>query len=140
ERVGFHTFEKVDNFLDSCFGILNLRKSINHSKVKGRPALVDVFAMGIDYNTYHTQATLPPTTQYAANVRDQYRHQKMLRPVDRLDYSKGILQRLQAFEIILNDHPEWRQKIVLHMLSVPPRDQVGQYKKLRNEIDRTVGN
>ena len=140
DLVGFHTFENVDNFLDSCFGILNLPKSINQLKVKGRSVLVDVFPMGIDYNKYHTQATLPPTTQYADNLRKLYRDQKIILSVDRLDYSKGILQRLQAFEILLNDHPEWRQKIVLHMLIVPSRDQVGQYKKLRNEIDRTVGN
>src|SRR5690606_20107373 len=140
DLVGFHTFENVDNFLDSCFVILNLPKSINQLKVKGRSVLVDVFPMGIDYNKYHTQATLPPTTQYADNLRDLYRDQKIILSVDRLDYSKGILQRLQAFEILLNDHPEWRQKIVLHMLIVPSRDQVGQYKKLRNEIDRTVGN
>lgn len=140
DLIGFHTFENVDNFLDSCFNILHLPKSVNQLKVQGRTVLVDVFPMGIDYDKYHQQAQLEPTVTYANKIKDLYKNQKIILSVDRLDYSKGILQRLISFEILLNDHPELHEKIVLHMLIVPSRDQVGQYKKLRNEIDRTVGN
>src|SRR5690606_40343657 len=64
DLIGFHTFENVDNFLDSCFGILNLPKALNQLKVKGRTVLVDVFPMGIDYKKYEAQATLEPTIDY----------------------------------------------------------------------------
>lgn len=140
DLIGFHTFENVDNFLDSCFGILNLPKSVNQLKVKGRTVLVDVFPMGIDYNKYHSQAKLEPTIDYAKKIKTLYKNQKIILSVDRLDYSKGILQRLIAFEILLNNHPDLREKVVLHMLIVPSRDQVRQYRRLRNEIDRMVGN
>lgn len=140
DLIGFHTFENVDNFLDACFGILNLPKTLNQLKVKGRTVLIDVFPMGIDYKKYQKQATLQPTVAYAKKIKDLYKNQKIILSVDRLDYSKGILQRLMSFEILLNNYPELREKIVLHMLIVPSEDQVGQYKKLRNEIDRMVGN
>src|SRR5690606_30277315 len=106
-------------------GILNLPKALNQLKVKGRTVLVDVFPMGIDYKKYEAQATLEPTIDYAKKIKNLYKNQKIILSVDRLDYSKGILQRLISFEILLNNHPELREKIVLHMLIVPSRDQVG---------------
>ncbi len=140
DLIGFHTYENVDNFLDSCSGILNLQNNINNLKIKGRTILVDVFPMGIDYEKYKNQALSTETVAYSKQLKSLYDQQKIILSVDRLDYSKGIIQRLTSFEILLNDHPELHGKIVLYMLIVPSRDQVNQYKKLRNEIDRKVGN
>ena len=140
DLIGFHTYENVDNFLDSSSGILNLPTNINQLKINGRKVLVDVFPMGIDYEKYKNQAITAETRNYATHLKSLYKNQKIILSVDRLDYSKGILQRLTSFEIMLNNHPELIGKIVLYMLIVPSRDQVGQYKKLRNEIDRKVGN
>ncbi|MGX1754679.1 bifunctional alpha,alpha-trehalose-phosphate synthase (UDP-forming)/trehalose-phosphatase [Sphingobacterium sp. NPDC055346] len=140
DLIGFHTYENVDNFLDSCSGVLNLQNNINSLKINGRKVLVDVFPMGIDYEKYKSQALDTETKQYSKHLKELYHNQKLILSVDRLDYSKGILQRLTAFEILLNNHPELHGQILLYMLIVPSRDQVNQYKKLRNEIDRKVGN
>ncbi|WP_254527078.1 MULTISPECIES: bifunctional alpha,alpha-trehalose-phosphate synthase (UDP-forming)/trehalose-phosphatase [unclassified Sphingobacterium] len=140
DLIGFHTYENVDNFLDSCSGVLNLQNNINSLKINGRKELVDVFPMGIDYEKYKSQALDTETKEYSKHLKELYHNQKLILSVDRLDYSKGILQRLTAFEILLNDHPELHGQILLYMLIVPSRDQVNQYKKLRNEIDRKVGN
>lgn len=140
DLIGFHTYENVDNFLDSCSGVLNLQNNINSLKINGRKILVDVFPMGIDYEKYKDQALDTETKDYSKHIKELYHNQKIILSVDRLDYSKGILQRLTAFEILLNDHPELHGQILLYMLIVPSRDQVNQYKKLRNEIDRKVGN
>ncbi|WP_313259159.1 bifunctional alpha,alpha-trehalose-phosphate synthase (UDP-forming)/trehalose-phosphatase [Sphingobacterium sp.] len=140
DLIGFHTYENVDNFLDSCSGVLNLQNNINSLKINGRKVLVDVFPMGIDYEKYKSQALDTETKQYSKHLKELYHNQKLILSVDRLDYSKGILQRLTAFEILLNNHPELHGQIFLYMLIVPSRDQVNQYKKLRNEIDRKVGN
>ncbi|WP_185214409.1 bifunctional alpha,alpha-trehalose-phosphate synthase (UDP-forming)/trehalose-phosphatase [Sphingobacterium mizutaii] len=140
DLIGFHTYENVDNFLDSCSGVLNLQNNINSLKINGRKVLVDVFPMGIDYEKYKSQALDTETKEYSMHLKELYHNQKLILSVDRLDYSKGILQRLTAFEILLNDHPELHGQILLYMLIVPSRDQVNQYKKLRNEIDRKVGN
>src|SRR5690606_2010257 len=53
---------------------------------------------------------------------------------------KGIIQRLYAYEKVLIDHPEYFEKITLHMIIVPSRDNIPQYKQLRDDIDKLVGN
>ncbi|WP_156309154.1 bifunctional alpha,alpha-trehalose-phosphate synthase (UDP-forming)/trehalose-phosphatase [Sphingobacterium endophyticum] len=140
DLIGFHTYENVDNFLDSCAGVLNSQVNINYLKIKGRKVLADVFPMGIDYEKYKLQATSQDSREFSKHLKTLYQGQKIILSVDRLDYSKGILQRLESFEILLKNHPELSGNIVLYMLIVPSRDQVNQYKKLRNEIDRKVGN
>lgn len=140
DLLGFHTYENVDNFLDSCSGILNIQTENKNLKVKGRKILADVFPMGIDYEKYKNQSLSSKTKKKTVELKNLFKDQKIILSVDRLDYSKGIIQRLTSYEIMLNDHPELFGKIVLYMLIVPSRDQVNQYKKLRNEIDRMVGN
>src|SRR5690606_38231485 len=65
--------------------------------------------------------------------------QKLLLSIDRLDYSKGILQRLQAFELFLRENPEQRERVSLIMIMVPSREEVPQYRELKEEIDTLVG-
>jgi trehalose 6-phosphate synthase/phosphatase len=65
---------------------------------------------------------------------------RLILTIDRLDYSKGILQRLQAFDMLLEKFPQWREKVSLYMIVVPSRDTVPMYAALRNEIDKLVGN
>ncbi|CAN0605009.1 unnamed protein product, partial [Ectocarpus sp. 12 AP-2014] len=58
---------------------------------------------------------------------------------DRLDYSKGIAKRLNAYEYFLNKYPEYKEKVRLIILAVPSRSNVPQYKLLKKEIDELVG-
>ncbi len=73
-------------------------------------------------------------------IRGTFNDSKIIISIDRLDYSKGILQRLQAFELLLQQNPEYKGKITLYMIVVPSRDTVPQYAHLRDEIDKRVGN
>ena len=59
--------------------------------------------------------------------------------IDRLDYTKGIVQRIKAFEIFLNTYPEYLEKVKLTMLSVPSRENVSDYQNLKKETDEIVG-
>ena len=59
--------------------------------------------------------------------------------VDRLDYTKGIPQRMRAFERLLELHPEYREKVVLLQIAVPSRGEVAEYRELKSEIDELVG-
>ena len=60
--------------------------------------------------------------------------------VDRLDYSKGILQRLRAFDLMLSQNPGYLGKVALILTVVPSRELVDDYKELKEEIDELVGN
>ncbi|RYE00833.1 MAG: HAD-IIB family hydrolase, partial [Sphingobacteriaceae bacterium] len=78
--------------------------------------------------------------QEIKQLQESFAGVRTILSVDRLDYSKGILQRLQAFEELLQNNPEYLEKVVLYMIVVPSRDTVPQYKHLRDEIDKRVGN
>ncbi|WP_238387277.1 bifunctional alpha,alpha-trehalose-phosphate synthase (UDP-forming)/trehalose-phosphatase [Sphingobacterium olei] len=140
DLIGFHTFEDTQNFLNSCSSNLRMEAHYNNLKCNGRRIFVEAFPMGIDYEKFKNAALSQEVLQKAREVKEYYRNQKIILSVDRLDYSKGIIERLRALERLLKSHPEMIGKIVLYMLIVPSRDEVSAYKKLRNDIDRLVGN
>ena len=59
--------------------------------------------------------------------------------VERLDYSKGVPERLRAYRAFLSRHPEWRGRVVLVLVTVPSRENVASYQALKAEIDELVG-
>src|SRR5205085_675391 len=65
--------------------------------------------------------------------------ERILLGVDRLDYTKGILQRLEAYDSFLARHPEWHGRVCFVQIQVPSRESVPEYRTLRGEIDRMVG-
>ena len=64
---------------------------------------------------------------------------KLILSIDRLDYTKGVINRIKAFEIFLNKYPSYYEKIRLIMLMVPSRSDVPEYKKLKKQTDELVG-
>ena len=64
---------------------------------------------------------------------------KLILSIDRLDYTKGVINRLKSFEIFLNKYPEYLEKLRLVMLTVPSRSDVPEYKRLKRETDEWVG-
>src|SRR5690606_9680000 len=81
-------------------------------------------------------AESPEVQDLGKSIKEQYQNRKIILSIDRLDYSKGILERLHAFEHFLINWPEYENEVVLYMLVVPSRDTVPQYKLLRDEIER----
>src|SRR5690606_33234748 len=71
-------------------------------------------------------------------LRQLINHNKLIISIDRLDYSKGINQRLQAYQLFLEQHPELRGKVTMIQLVVPSRDSVPKYKELKEEMNRMV--
>jgi len=139
DLIGFHTFDDVRHFLNATSRILPVNTSANIITDGDRSVVVESFPMGIDEKKY---ASLPTTKEVKKDIeliKDSFKDIKLILSIDRLDYSKGILQRLQAIEYILENHPECREKIALYMIVVPSRDTVPQYAHLRDEIDKKVG-
>lgn len=140
DLVGFHTYDDVQHFLSAVGRFLPYNSSSNIISVKDRPVVAEAFPMGIDDKKYASLPEKPEVQLEIANLLDSFKNIKIVLSVDRLDYSKGILQRLQAFELLLQLYPQYLEKIVLYMIVVPSRDTVPQYKELRDAIDKRVGN
>jgi trehalose 6-phosphate synthase/phosphatase len=99
---------------------------------------VDVFPMGIDYNKY---AALPSVSELAdetMNIGNLGKGKKIIISLDRLDYTKGIPQRIQAFARFLDLHPEYIGLVTLVLVVIPSRSQVTQYRDLKKTLNTLV--
>ncbi|WP_317258936.1 bifunctional alpha,alpha-trehalose-phosphate synthase (UDP-forming)/trehalose-phosphatase [Hymenobacter tibetensis] len=139
DLIGFHTFSYMRHFLNAVSQLLGLTNQNGQIETADRTILVDTFPLGIDYDRYATAAVSAPAQEYAHTYREALRGARIILSIDRLDYTKGIAERLRAFELLLERYPEWREYVSLVMVVVPSRDQVETYRRLKEEIDELVG-
>ena len=137
--LGFHTYDDMRHFLSSVNRLAGLGNSNGTIKVNNRLIKADALPMGIDYEKYAASAQDPETLAREARYRESIGTVKLILSIDRLDYSKGIPQRLRAFELFLSKYPDFKEKVSLFMVVVPSRDSVSKYKQLKEEIDLLVG-
>jgi trehalose 6-phosphate synthase/phosphatase len=140
DLIGFHTYDDSKHFLSSCQRILGLQTSSNQLMVNDKPVIVDAFPISIDYEKFYSLASNRILRQHEDNITKRKGKTKLMISVDRLDYSKGILNRLMAFDQLLEQYPEYREKIMFLQLVVPSRDTVEYYKDLKEQIDQKVSN
>ncbi|KAA2238579.1 bifunctional alpha,alpha-trehalose-phosphate synthase (UDP-forming)/trehalose-phosphatase [Chitinophaga agrisoli] len=139
DLLGFHTFDDSRHFINAVTRLLPINASANVLMVNDRAVIAETFPMGIDYDRYASMGNNHEVQEQLKQLKDNFQGIDMILTIDRLDYSKGILQRLEAYELFLQLHPEYAEKVVLYMIVVPSRDNVQQYKDLRDEIDKLVG-
>lgn len=137
--LGYHTYDDVRHFLSSVSRIVNLPIQANQLQMPdGRMVVADAFPISIDYQKYHEQADSRTTRRLERKIRSLMHTGKHLLSIDRLDYSKGIVHRLLAFQEFLRRHPEMTGKVSMIQLVVPSRDNVPKYKELKDEINQLV--
>jgi len=139
DLLGFHTYDDMRHFLSSVNRLAGMGYFHGEVEVDNRKVVVDAFPMGIDYDKYAQKALAPDTINREVRYRSSLNNEKMILSIDRLDYSKGIKNRLQALEIFFEQYPEYLEKVVLFMIVVPSRDTVPRYQALKTEIDELVG-
>ena len=139
DLIGFHTFDDVRHFINAATRISPVTSSANIISQGERSIVVEPFPIGIDYKKYALLTKDPEVRKNIRLIHDTFKNIKLVVTIDRLDYSKGILQRLQAFEYLLQKYPGYKEKIALYMVVVPSRDTVPQYAQLRDQIDKKVG-
>lgn len=139
DLIGFHTFDDASHFINTAIRLLPVNSVSNTITIDDRPVLVESFPMGIDYEKYRSLTRSKDVCKEVKQLKDIFKKKRLILSIDRLDYSKGILQRIRAFELLLELHPEYINKVTLHMIVVPSRDAVPQYKELKDLIDKKVG-
>ena len=144
DLLGFHTYDYERHFLSSVKRILRLDVHFNEISYLDRLVKVDSFPMGIDYDKYHNAALEHKKSKEKSELLKRLEEhkidgKKLILSIDRMDYTKGIPNRIKAFEYFLDTYPEYKEKVRLVMLTVPSRSNVPQYKKLKRETDELVG-
>jgi trehalose 6-phosphate synthase/phosphatase len=138
DLLGFHTKGYVQDFLDNCghydVGVVGKKEVI----LQGRVVRVTDFPMGIDYDKYVRASKAKAVRNELAKLRLKYHGLKVILTVDRLDPTKGLVERLAAYKEFLVQNPGSRGKVVMVMLAVPSRTDIDEYKKLRVKLESLV--
>lgn len=139
DLIGFHTHDYMRHFISAIYRVLDLNCNLDEINLQDRIVHVDAFPMGINYEQYHNAPSLPEVKVKSDLLREELGDKRVILSVDRLDYSKGILHRLQGFKQFLQHYPEYHEKVSLAMIVVPSRDSVDIYADLKTKIDQAIG-
>ncbi len=139
DLIGFHTYDYVRHFLSSVCRIVGLEHTLGKLHVHNRIVRVDAFPMGIAYERYAQAATEPDVKNEMERMLKKTGKHKIIISIDRLDYTKGIIERLEAFDLFLSENPQYKGKVTLIMVAVPSRTGVQDYQMLRERLEHLVG-
>lgn len=145
DLIGFQTNRDKQNFI-RC-----VRMYVKNIRIKGRGQIAEghigdrrlrigAFPISIDYNEFARMAASEEVSRKAWYIHEDYPKKQIILGVDRLDYTKGIPERLQAFRNALIRYPELRGEITLMQIVVPSRKQIPSYSDLKAEIEILVSN
>ncbi len=138
--IGFHVPEYVENFCENVNEILGGSSEGDVIRYAGHQSQVVACPIGIDYNALEKQARSLRIEHRADRLRSSIEGQRMIIGVERLDYTKGIAERLRGVERLLDTRPEWRGKVTLFQIITPSREEgVESYRVKKREVDELIG-
>ena len=145
DLVGFQTETDKKNFLEVVASLIGdavidqkeegIVKIVTH---KGE-CKVGAFPISIDYDEFCNQAMSEEVTIMTNVIKEGYLGQKIMLGLDRLDYTKGIPQRLRAYRRLLKKNPSLHRKVKLLQVMIPSREDIAKYSDLKSEIEELVG-
>lgn len=139
DLLAFQTPDYADNFLSTVRQVLKLDTETGKVYTQTRAIDVTAIPMGIDYAQFVDYVDSATIIGQADEIGRQLNTPTVMLSVDRLDYTKGILQRLSAFAMLLTNYPAFVGQVTLVLLVSPSRAQLRPYQELKEQIDETVG-
>jgi trehalose 6-phosphate synthase len=139
DLVGFQQPGAAANFLRLARRHHGVRVQGSFAEVAGRTVRAHAFPISVDVNELADLVSRPKVWRRAGELRNDLGAPKIMLGVDRLDYTKGISQRLQAFGELLRDGDLKPGEAVFVQIATPSRERVEQYRLLRDEIEQQVG-
>lgn len=143
--VGFQTIRDQRNFVDCvrrCLPGARIRRVAEKYLVADgeHRTAAGVYPISIDYDSFAGEAMNPEVLGCAGSIKRALAGAKLILGVDRLDYTKGILERLSAYRLLLSRQPELRERVALIQIVVPSREDIAEYRQLRSKIENVVSN
>jgi trehalose 6-phosphate synthase/phosphatase len=142
--LGFQTERDHGNFLNCLARLLPGAETVGGSqshlsvRFEGRNTVVGSFPISIDYEEFAGPAAQADVAAKAANIRKELSDSLLMLGVDRMDYTKGIPERLQSFRVFLERYPELRRQVTLVQIVVPSRSDIPKYQDLRQQVELLV--
>lgn len=144
DLLGFQTDRDRRNFTQCVQGLfpkikIDRERRFNILHYEGRKIRVESFPISIDFKGFHRMATSKEVEEEAWVIHENLPERKLILGVDRLDYTKGLPQRLEAFEVFLDKYPELRGRVSLVQVLVPSRIRIPEYQEMKRHIDEMIG-
>lgn len=138
DLIGFHIYDNARHFQSSVLRTLGLDSQNGLVLTGNRSVRIDSFPIGIDYKKLTSIAKSPSVNSRIDELKQRYSGMKLIISVDRLDYTKGIPERLEAYSYLLETNPSFHKKIALIVLAVPSRTDVAAYQDLRDRVEMLI--
>lgn len=144
DLLGFQTRRDVRNFLQCARRVMPDTKVLSRGEThmirfEKRKIRLGYFPIGIDFESFENGARSEDVTRRSQQLRANFPDCQLMLGSDRLDYSKGIPERLRSFREALERYPEMRGRVVLIQIVVPSRVDIPRYHEFKGRIDRLVG-
>jgi trehalose-6-phosphate synthase len=105
----------------------------------GRTIHFDKYVVGIDCQRFADTIEEPEVQTRIQELEAQYKDKTIIIGVDRMDYTKGLPEKMEGFRVFLDEHPELSEKVVLIQIAIPSREDVKKYQDLEAEVSKLVG-
>ena len=138
DLIAFHTHIHLQHFRRSLRRLLALESKVDTVEAAGRKVRLQALPIGIAPAEFLGAMEEPASKEHLARVQKQYEGQKFILAVDRLDYTKGIPERLKTFRRLLRTQPELAGKVVLLQVAVPSRENIESYQDLTGEVNQLI--
>ena len=138
DYVSFHTGDYARHFRSSCLRVLGVDSQPDAVDMGGRRVGIGVDPIGIDVAGFREVLRDPETARLYSQLEDQYQGRKLVLGVERLDYTKGIPQKLLAFERYLEQDPRRARTTTMLQVLVPSRLESPEYRQQRDEIELLI--
>lgn len=139
DLVGVHTSGYARHLLDGFRDLLGAHVDGDEAILGGHRCRVVVRPLGVDAARWERRARSPEVEAELAELRRTFEGTRLLLGVERMDYTKGIPERLRAFELLLERHPEWAERVHFLQVAVPSREGVADYDELEHEVSALAG-
>ncbi|HVK97067.1 MAG TPA: bifunctional alpha,alpha-trehalose-phosphate synthase (UDP-forming)/trehalose-phosphatase, partial [Flavisolibacter sp.] len=138
DLIGFHTIDYAAHFLQTIQMVLGIDSDRHVIRHNNRLIKVDVFPISIDYDLFNNTYDKQEVCSLRQMLKEKLGPQKIIFSVDRLDYTKGVHNRLKAYELFLKTNPEYIGKVIFIMVIVPSRDNIQKYVERKRMIEELV--
>lgn len=139
DLVGFQTFSHLRHFLSTVLHVENIEVDIDRVRIDGRDVHLGVFPMGVDAARLSAASEATDIVVAAEALRAEADGRATALAIDRLDHTKGIPRRLEAFERLLESDPDLGERIRLFQIGWPFHDESDPYRRLRRDVEERIG-
>ena len=138
DLIGMHTYDYAYNYLRSVRRILGIEAQGGTVRMRDHSVRVEAHPLGIDTEEFREKAYSQGAERFLTQLKRTVGDRQVVLGVDRLDYTKGLLLKLQAFERLLERSPRWAERVLFLQLAVPTRAGIHTYQDLKGEVERRV--